>query len=521
MTNAEPTRYEFEGFVLDPTRRLLARGDHALELRPKSLDVLCLLAERAGNLVARAEFFDVVWPGLVVTDESLSRCISDIRLALGDRDQRMIKTVPGRGYLLAVPVARVASTRAPAAVEGSRRLDPASLDRPSIAVLPFANIGADPTQAFLSDGITEDLIAALSRLRGFFVIARNTMYAYQGRSIDVRVLGEELGVRYVLEGSVRRAGSRLRVTAQLLEARSGVHLWAERYDRQIDDLFAIQDEITASIVGRIGTELLAAEYARISRKPPHGLDAWECVVRALFHSSQQSDSESKRALELLDQALGREPDYAKALGLKAWILVFRAFQGWENMPWVLEQTKSLIANAMSVDNDELWPYLAQGMTAFATRDNDLAVTALERAVALSPSSVNAHGLLGIAHAFGGRADQALDCIGRAMRLSPRDTYLSDFELYNAFAYFQAARYELGLKFAQQAHRLRPGHPYPLVLAAACAGHLGHVALGGSYIALLLDIVPIALPAWVEATSPFVLAEDRVRLIAGLAGSGLR
>jgi tetratricopeptide (TPR) repeat protein len=327
-------------------------------------------------------------------------------------------------------------------------------------------------------------------------------------------------VRYVLEGSVRRGGNRVRVTAQLIEAATGNHLWAERYDGDVADIFAIQDEITSSVVGRIGPELLAAEYTRSSRKPTQNLDAWECVVRALFQSTQQSEESSRSALALLERAIAWDPNYAQALGMKAWILIFRAFQGWEDMGQALGQAHSLIPRALAADNEEIWPYLAQGMVGYAIRDNGLAMAALTRAVALNPNSVNAHGLVGIAHAFGGRPSEAIASIDRAVRLSPRDTFLSDFQLYYAFAHFQAAHYELGLQHAQQSHQLRPDHPYPLLIAAACAGNLGDTQRAAAIMRDLKAALPVVSAGWVEATSPYVRAEDRARLIAGLVKAGM-
>lgn len=511
--------YEFEGFALDASRRNLSEGASKVTLRPKSFDVLCILAERAGSLVTKADLANAVWPGMTVSDESLARCVSDIRLALRDREQHMVKTVPGRGYTFAV---RVSLTPATAMSEpASGMAVPSSPDRPSIAVLPFANVSMAADQAVFSDGLTEDITSALSRFKSFLVIGRNTTSVYNGQLVDPRRLGRELGVRYVLEGSVRSAGDDIRVTAQLLETEAGSHLWAGRYDRKLEHIFAIQDEITTSIVGRLGPELLVAEYARASRKPAHSLDAWACVIRALHHSAQQSESESRKALEFLDRALHHDADYAQALGMKAWLLVFRAFQGWEDMGEALQHAASLIAHALAVDNEELWPYLAQGMVGYATRDNELSMAALTRAVELSPNSVNAHGLLGNAHAFGGRSVEALACIQQAMRLSPRDTYLSDFDLYRAFAYFQGAQYEVGLKFAQQAHRLRPGHAYPIVVGASCAGHLGEIAIGSNLLLELKAIMPMVSAGWIEATTPFVRADDRARLVEGLLVVGLQ
>lgn len=510
---ASPTLYRFEAFVLDATRRSLSGPAGPVALRPKVFDVLLCLLEHGGGLMTKQAAFDAAWPGLAVSDDSLARCISDIRAALGDREQRLIKTVPGRGYCLAVPVL-------PEPPADRVATPPPLADRPAIAVLPFAGIGGDAEEGFFADGMTEDITAALSRLRGVLVIGRNTTLGYRDRAVDARVLGRDLGVRYVLDGSVRRAGGRLRVAVHLLDAGTAGQLWSERYDGRVADVFAIQDEIAGSIVARIGTELLAAEYARASRKPPHSLDAWECVVRAMFHASRQSEEETRRALALLDQALAHDPGYAQALGMKAWILVFRAFQGWQEMGSALAQATGLIARAMAEDNGELWPYLAQAMVGFAIRDNALSMAALTRATALSPSSVNAHGLLSIAHAFGGRGAEAMAAIAHAMRLSPRDTYLSDFELYNAFIHVQAGRDREGLAFAHRAHLLRPGHAYPLLLAAACAGHLGEREAGRRFMEDLRCVVPMLSVSWVETTSPYLRREDRSRITEGLRRAGL-
>src|SRR6478735_8435214 len=226
---------------------------------------------------------------------------------------------------------------------------PALPDRPSIAVLPFNAMSADPEQDFFSDGLTEDITTALSKLKGFFVIARNTMFTYKGKPVDVRAIGRELGIRYVLEGSVRKSGNRVRVTAQLIDTASEAHLWAERYDGDLGDIFVIQDEITASVVGRIGPELLAAEHARESRKPHHGLDAWECVVRAVFLCSQLSEESSRKMLPLLDRAIGLAPDYAQALAMKGWITIWRAFQGWGDMGYALALARDVIRQAIAAD----------------------------------------------------------------------------------------------------------------------------------------------------------------------------
>jgi TolB-like protein len=397
---------------------------------------------------------------------------------------------------------------------------PALPDRPSIAVLPFNAMSADPEQAFFSDGLTEDITTALSKLKGFFVIARNTMFTYKGKPVDVRAIGRELGIRYVLEGSVRKSGNRVRVTAQLIDTASEAHLWAERYDGDLDDIFVIQDEITASIVARIGPELLAAEHARESRKPHHGLDAWECVVRAVFLCSRLSEESSRTMLPLLDRAIGLAPDYAQALAMKGWITMWRAFQGWEDMGCALALARDVVQQAIAADDKEPWAYLAQTMIAYATRDDVLATAAISQAVALNPNSAFAHGQLGLVHANGGRAADAIPCIDYALRLSPREAFLGDFQFYYAMAYFQGANYELGLSYAREAHRLRSGHAYPLIIGTTCAGFLDNREIATDLLGRLKSLVPDITRDWVGATSCFVRAEDRARLVEGLARAGL-
>jgi adenylate cyclase len=398
-------------------------------------------------------------------------------------------------------------------------LAPTPPDRPSIAVLPFTNMSADLEQEFFSDGLTEDITTALSKLKGFFVIARNTMFTYKGKAVDVRAVGRELGVSYILEGSVRKSADRVRVTAQLIDA-SGNHLWADRYDGCLGDIFAIQDEITASVVGRIGPELLVAERTRANRKPPQSLNAWECVVRALFLCSQLSKECSESALVLLARAIGLDPDYAQALGMKTWILLWRAFQGWEDMGQALAFAETAIPRATAADEDEPWAYLARAMVGYATHDNALAMAALRRAIEINPNFAFAHGQLGLAHALGGRSDEAVVCIDQALRLSPREVFLGDYHFFYACAHFQGARYELGLRFARDAYRQRPGHAYPLLIGAACAGLLGDRKAASALIAQIKELVPNVSLSSVESTAPFVLPEDRTRYLEGLTVAGL-
>ena len=235
-------------------------------------------------------------------------------------------------------------------------------DKPSIAVLPFQNMSGDPEQEYFSDGVTEDIITALSRLRGFFVIARNSSFTYKGKSSDVRQVGRELGVRYILEGSVRKSGDRLRITAQLIDAISGNHLWAERYDRDLADIFSVQDEVTEGVVASIEPELYMAENLRSRTKAPANLDAWDLVMRAMSHLGKSTESDGRAAIDFLEQAVGRDPCYARAYALLAWSKARIANNGWSGGdPNVIYPAALAIAKkSVAFDHDDPWAHLALG-----------------------------------------------------------------------------------------------------------------------------------------------------------------
>ena len=262
-------RYQFDGFVLDLTRGMLsnAKGEE-LPLRRKSFDLLRLLIENRGRLLDRDTIGQAIWSDVTVTDDSITQCVIDIRRALGDREQRILKTMRRRGYIFDANVA--AQENLPVR------------DKPSIAVLPFANASRNPDEEYFSDGIADDIITELSRSRALFVIARNSSFAYRGRSLDVRQIAHELGVGYLLEGTVRRSAGRVRVTAQLIAAETGNHIWADRYDRNLSEIFVVQDEITSEVTAAIVPAVADAEQRRALRKLPENLGAWEAYQRGLW-----------------------------------------------------------------------------------------------------------------------------------------------------------------------------------------------------------------------------------------------
>jgi adenylate cyclase len=465
------------------------------------------------NVAARLE--GLAEPGGILVSQAVHDQVRDrLDLAIEDLGERELKNIarPVRVYRLQPP----AESTAPPVPEAALSLP----DKPSIAVLPFANMSGDPEQEHFADGIAEDILTGLARLRWLFVIARNSSFTYKGRHVDVRQVGRELGVRYVLEGSVRKGGHRIRVTGQLIEAESGVHLWVERYDRALDDVFAIQDEITESVIGRIQPHVYAAEHERLKRKPPKRLDAWENFVRAMFLYSQHSEPSTREALVLVDRAVELDPGYAQAHGLRAVCLAWRAFQGWEHRATAFAQAAASADRAVAGDPGEPWAHLARGFIAVARMRDAEMIDAFSRAIEASPNFAYAHGLLGAAHAFSGRPDQAIECIDRGVRLSPRDIFGDEYQLFYAFAHFQAGRYAEAAAAAYQAIQQRPGHPVPYVMAAASHGLAGEIDQAASAIAQLRELVPGVSAADLEENFPYCRQEDRSRLARGLRAGGL-
>ena len=475
------------------------------------------------NIASRLE--GIAKPGAICLSEDAYRQVkARLDLAISDLGATQLKNIadPIRVYSVEVGVAARAkptTSDEPAAQE--KRAERLALpDKPSIAVLPFQNISGDSEQDFLCDGMVEDIITGLARIKWLFVISRNSSFAYKGQSPDIRKVGHELGVRYVLEGSVRKAGNRVRITGQLIEAETGSHIWADRYDRTLDDIFVLQDEITMSVVGCLEPQLFAAEHARLHRKQPQSLDAWECFIRASFLFSQHSEEGSRAALSMLDRATELDRAYGQAYGLMAFSLVWRVFQGWEDRGSAIERATALATRAIACDSQDPWAYVGRAMVANARRDNPEAVNASRHATDLSPNFAYAHAMTGVSLALGGRPEEGIESINQAVRLSPRDTFIDDFQLFYAFAHFQAGRYPEAASFAEKAIQLRPEHPYPHIMATASYGLGGNDKKAADALAKLRALVPEITASNVEKTTPYALTEDRARLSQGLRKAGL-
>jgi adenylate cyclase len=347
-------------------------------------------------------------------------------------------------------------------------------DRPSVAVLPFRNMSGDPEQEYFADGITEDITTALSRLRWFFVIARNSSFTYKRKVVDVRLIAHELGVRYVLEGSVRKGGDRLRVTAQLIDATTGNHIWAQRYDREVADFFALQDDITSNVVATIEPQLYAAEDIRAKHKRPESLNAWDCVARALSLTMKVTKHDNAAAQDLLKKAIAIDPSYAQAHSILAFSLSLANSWSWQPSESVLEPAWDFAQNAVRLDVDDPWAHLALGHLHRQRRELEDAVAEFQNAVALNPNFAFAHTHLGLALCFLGRSEEALVELDTAERLSPRDFQAGLNNTARAIACFIDRRYRDGVDFARRATRQDAdsvGAHHLVVVNSALAGEV--------------------------------------------------
>ena len=393
--------------------------------------------------------------------------------------------------------------------------------KPSIAVLPFLNMSGDADQEYFSDGITEDIITALSKFRWFFVIARNSSFTYKGKAIEVKQVAEDLGVRYVLEGSVRKAANRVRITAQLIDAPTGYHVWAERYDRDLEDIFAVQDEITHNIVRSVGPEFLSAEMKRAQRKDVLHLDVWDLIMRASSHHGQYTQKDAAEAQRLLYKAIELDPMSSEAFCLLAFTHLMQVQFGWsESTDRSIKEAEAAAQKAVSIDNRDAWAHTALGLVDLISKRYGDAVSRLENAIDLNPNLANAYGAVGQALALSGEYESAVTHINKAIRLSPHDPFVVYWFGHLGLAAFADERYEdacyWGRKTIQQNPRFPGGHR----LVAASCGQLGRIQEAAGELKELLLLMPGMTADDVRKQVPFKRPNDMERYIDGLRKAGL-
>jgi TolB-like protein/Flp pilus assembly protein TadD len=411
----------FGEFRLDPDTGELWRNDKEIRLPPRAAALLSALAERSMQVVTKQELIDRVWHGKAVGDDALTSCVRELRRALGDdsRRPRLLETRHRRGYRLLLPAT-------PAATKGlaTERLAPLSpADKPSLAVLPFDNLSPDLDQDYFADGVVEDMTTALTRIGAFFVIARNSSFAFKGRKVPVQEVGRQLGVRYIVEGSIRRAGPKLRLTAQLIEAESGHHLWAEHYDGEMADVFDLQNHVVSSIVGAINPTVRAAEIMRARLKRPENLQAYDYVLRAQPGFQSLLDPGHAEALALFHKALELEPSYALAMALAAWAHAQRFNRYMQGDPAEHRRQAFELANAaldLAPNDPGVLVPACQALLVAGSDETERCFFLFGKALGLDPNSALAWRLLGQSHVARSEPALARRAFEHAMRLSPLD-----------------------------------------------------------------------------------------------------
>jgi TolB-like protein len=475
-------QFVFGDCVLDSGRRELSRGLEAVAVGPQVFDLLVHLMKNRDRVVSKDELFDLIWRGRTISESTLASHVNFARRAIGDtgEEQRWIRTIPRKGFRFVGDLREVPSLAAEKLKDGATPPSdstaepfdaPALPDQPSVAVLPFLNLSGDPDQDYFADGVVEDIIGALSRMRWLFVIARNSSFTYKGRAVDVKQLGRELGVRYVLEGSVRKAGNRVRVTGQLIDTTAGAHLWAERFDSTLDDIFDLHDELATSVVGAIAPQLERAEIQRAQHKPTERLDAYDYYLRGVANFHQGNRDGMNEALPLFYKAIERDPDFASAYAMAAACLFWSKFNGWAgDRSQVMAEGAKLARRAIELGKDDAVA-LARGGHALANfvGDLDSGIAHIDKALLLNPNLAAAWFLGGFVKIMLGEADQAIERLAYAMRSSPLDSEMYRMQCGTALAHLCAGRFDEAVPWAEKALRELPSFLIAVcVLAASLA-----------------------------------------------------
>ena len=520
--------YLFEDCGLDTDRRELYRATSLISVEPKVFDLLVYVIRNRDHVVSKDDLIATIWNGRIVSESALTTCINAARTALGDSGevQRLIKTLPRKGIRF-VGIVREEEGK-PAAVAPTVAIPEPSHpslalpDKPSIAVLPFENLSGDPGQEYFADGMVEDIITALSRMRWLFVIARNSSFTYKGCAVDVRQVGRELGVRYVLEGSVRKAGNRVRIAGQLIDASTGTNMWADRFEGQLEDIFDLQDQVTASVVGAIAPKLEQAEIERAQRKPTENLDAYDHFLRGMACVHRWTQEANAEALRHFAKAIQLDSDFAAAYGMAARCYAQRKGSGWTiDRPKETAEAERLARRAATLGRDDAVALYAAGMAlAFVVGDLDGGAASIARALVLNPNSAWGWLFSGWVKVWLGEPQLAIEQVAHAMRLSPSDPHVFNMQAAAASAHFFAGRYAEASSWAEAAVREQPNHLIGQCILAA-SGALGERLTGArNAMILLCQLDPTLRLSNLKDLVPLKRSEDLAKLAEGLRKAGL-
>ena len=519
-------RYLFADCALDTARRELRRGADLIAVEPQVFDLLEYLIRNRERVVSKDDLVSAIWHGRIVSESALATRINAARSAIGDSgdQQRLIKTLPRKGIRFVGAVGEKQKSEA-AATKPDAEAEKAALtlpDKPSIAVLPFTNMSGDPEQEYFADGVADDIITALSRCNWLFVIARNSSFTYKGKAVDTRQVGRELGVRYLLEGSVRRSGDRLRFTGQLIDAIGGTNIWADRFEGQMSDVFDLQDRMTESVVAAIEPNLQRAEIERLRRKPTASLGAYELLLRAQQFEYEFNPQSLAEAILCLERAFTLDPYYAQAMALAAYCYAERRHQAWaRDLPGEAAEGLRLASRAIELGKDDsnvLW------MTAFAVRhlamDANRAKQLADRSLQLNPNSAIALAIAAWVDVGMGNSARALELASRAERLSPRDPRAWFMATVVGLAQYHAGQFEQAEANLKRALVQNPRFATALRALAASLARLGRMNEAAAVVEDLLKVDPQLTISKFEARSAFLAQSVRDNVANALRLAGL-
>jgi TolB-like protein len=480
--------YALGPFRLDTANEVLLRGTEPKALSRRAIALLRALVEKPGALVSKNALFETAWPGQAVEESNLTVQIAALRRALAEAPggEHWIETMPRRGYRFVGPVVTEAEQR--------NIPQPAG---PSIAVMPFQNMSDDPEQDYFVDGMVEEITTALSRIRWLFVIARNSSFTYKGRVVDVRQVGRELGVRYVLEGSVRKAGSRVRITGQLIDAGTDAHIWADRFDGALDDIFALQDQVASSVAGAIEPQLRLSEIARTARKPLNRLDVYDLYLRALAQYYRYSEAGFAEAIVLARQVLALDPSHPQAAAFIGYCRTLQRVMGWgavsePDIADALQLSRQAVQTGRD-DPDTQW--MAGAAILLLAGDIPACVAAIDRARALNPNSAWAWYLSGLVLSSR-NPNQAIEAAQRAMRLSPFDPLAGLFSIPLVVAHLTLRQFGEALQWAEHGVHAQPRNIVPLRFKLVCLAHLERVNETRECLERVLEVQPgLTIAGW--------------------------
>lgn len=516
-------QFLFADHTLDTDTRELRRAGTLIAVQPQVFDLLTYLLRNRERVLTKDDLFAAVWGGRTVADSTLATHINAARKAIGDSGEKqiLIRTIARKGvrFVGDVQSQLCGQERKQANGSASARAGVPTSERPGIAVLPFVNLSADAKHEYFSDGISEDIITALSKLRWLFVIARNSSFFYKGRNVHLKQIAEELGVGYVVEGSVRKDGERVRITVQLNDVATGSQLWAQRYDRELADVFAVQDEITGAIVTAIEPKIYCAENFRAQRKPPGSLDAWDLVMRALRPFWRMTHDDNLAAQALLEQAIAIEPDYAHALAVFAVSHMFGAHMGWESAATATPIAERAALGAMRSDDEDPWAHLALACVYSYLGRTDDSLAAFEAALRLNENFALALGCYGLVLCWSGRWREGADAAHRALRLSPRDPFSAIYYGVAGYAAFVRRDYSEAIRLSREAIRHRNDFVGGHRVLTAAAGMADEMELARTARQELRRAQPNISLAWAATQLPLA-PDEREHFLEGLRRAGL-